>query len=300
MAHAEGRPQRTRGAARLRPLFASLLLLWLPASARATWSIVAVDPETREVGIAGASCISGADVIAGVVPNRGVVAAQAYTSFRGRDRAVELLRRGRSPTEIVETLRSSEFDRWGVPLHRLRQYGVAALGHDARAVTGRWNNDWAGDTQWNEASVQGNMLYGREVVTGAMSAYREATAGGRPLAERLLLALEAGAAAGGDQRCPRARAALSAFLIVARPDDEPDGPGLSLRVPDRPRPGAIAVVREQLGLWWRRRDPGFADAPLGDGAVNPVAALRSRYDAQRDEREAGLASPGSPPGRPDR
>jgi len=291
MRRAGERPRRPRGEARWAPLVPALWLLWLPASAQATWSIVAADPETREVGIAGASCISGADVIAGVVPGRGVVAAQAYTSFRGRDRAVELLRGGHGPSQILETLESSEFDRWGAPLHRLRQYGVAVLDHDARAVTGRWTNDWAGDLQWNEASVQGNMLYGSEVVTDAMGAYRSATTSGRPLAERLLRALEAGAAAGGDHRCPRAQAALSAFLIVARPEDEPGHPSLSLRVPNGPRPGALAVIREQLALWWRRRDPGFAAEPLPDGAVNPVVALRARFDAQRAERERRVASP---------
>ena len=64
---------------RLIPMAAVLAALCAPGSASATWSIVAVDPETREVGIAVASCIGGVEVTAGIAPGKGVVTAQAMT-----------------------------------------------------------------------------------------------------------------------------------------------------------------------------------------------------------------------------
>ncbi len=75
-----------------------LSAVWLPAApASATWSIVAVDPETREVGIAGASCIGGVEIIGGLVPGRGAVAAQASANLAGRDLAMDRLAAGSSP-----------------------------------------------------------------------------------------------------------------------------------------------------------------------------------------------------------
>lgn len=258
-----------------------LLATCLATPAAATWSLVAVDPATREVGIAGASCIDGSQVIAGVVPGRGVIAAQAFTSQRGRERGVALLREGASPGAILAQIADAGFDRWGVPAFRLRQYGVAALGYDAHAFTGAWNTDWAGDRQGEGVSVQGNTLYGAEVVEDALAAFAAAGARGAPLAERLLAGLEAGAAAGGDVRCPRARAALSAFLIVARPDDAPARPWLRLVQPPGERPGLLAIARSQLSLWWQRRREGYADLPLAPGELAPVAALRVAYERSR-------------------
>ena len=63
------------------------LMFALPQYAAATWSIVAVDPYTGEVGLAAATCNPGINFIAAVVPGKGVVAAQAETSLRGRDHA---------------------------------------------------------------------------------------------------------------------------------------------------------------------------------------------------------------------
>ena len=62
-------------------LWISLFALLTAGDAAATWSIVAIDPATREVGIAGASCIAGAQEIAGLAPGRGAIAAQAMANF---------------------------------------------------------------------------------------------------------------------------------------------------------------------------------------------------------------------------
>lgn len=254
-------------------------LLAPPASA--TWSLVAVDGETREVGVAIASCIGGVARTIRVAPGRGVVAAQAWTSFRGRDRAAEMLAAGASAEAVLDAVANADYDRWSLPLFELRQYGVAALAGAAaaRAFTGGSTTDWKGDRQGEAVSVQGNMLRGAAVVDDALAAFRAAAAAGRPLAERLLAGLEAGAAAGGDWRCSRARAALSALLLVARPGDDPTAPWLELSSPDGEPADFGTIARQQLVQWWKRRSDGFDAAPLAPGEVSPVRDLRRRYEA---------------------
>ncbi|HEX6910648.1 MAG TPA: DUF1028 domain-containing protein [Longimicrobium sp.] len=229
-------------------VFAFALLAFAPVTASATWSVTAVDPRTREVGIAGASCTPNVMGIAGVVPGRGVIAAQALTNGAARQRGMEMLRAGASPAEIVRAVTDSAFD----PVFGLQQYGVAALGHAPAAYTGAETDGWHGHEVDADVSVQGNLLVGPRVVGDAMAAFRVAAADTTMrLSDRLLLALEAGAAAGGDARCP-GQTALSAFLIVAGPGD---------------RRGAAFVrlyVNGQL-----------------EGGANPVALLRQRYDAWR-------------------
>jgi len=210
------------------------------------------------VGIAGASCIDGAVVIAGVVPGRGAIAAQAFTNRAARDTGMERLARGASPQAIVDEIASIGFDWLGfLPLHRLRQYGVVSLDFpDAPAsYTGEWSLDWHGDARGRGVSVQGNTLYGPEVVGDALASYR-ANAERCPLADRLLLALEAGSARGGDRRCSKEQSALSAFLIVARPDDVGSAPWLHLVAPDQAKGEAnpVLLLREAFENWRAQQD----------------------------------------------
>lgn len=225
------------------------VLLALPRPASATWSVTAVDPRTREVGIAGASCTPNVMGIAGVVPGRGVIAAQALTNGAARRRGMEMLRAGASPVEIVRTVTDSTFD----PVYFFQQYGVAALGHAPAAYTGAETDAWNGHAVDAEVSVQGNILTGPQVVANAMAAFRAAAADSAlTLADRLLLALEAGAAAGGDARCP-GQTALSAFLIVAGPDDRRDAQHLRLYVNGQPEGGAnpVVLLRQRYDEWRR-------------------------------------------------
>jgi uncharacterized Ntn-hydrolase superfamily protein len=85
------------------PILLGMLLLGVSTNAHATYSIVAADTRTHRAGGAGTSCLDGQDVfiIHGVVQGTGTVHAQATFNRAARDRAVELLRAGRTPTEIV-------------------------------------------------------------------------------------------------------------------------------------------------------------------------------------------------------
>jgi hypothetical protein len=102
-----------------RPRFALLLqssaaglCFWATAPAFATYSIVAADRATEQVGGAGTSCIGGQDVyiIYGSVPGTGAVHAQAQFSAAGRNRAVQLLGQGQSPEQIIQAITANAFD----------------------------------------------------------------------------------------------------------------------------------------------------------------------------------------------
>jgi uncharacterized Ntn-hydrolase superfamily protein len=224
------------------------LAMWLVAApADATWSIVAVDPRTREVGSAGASCTPYVAGIVALAPDRGAIVAQAMSSARARRRGAQLLAEGASPRAIVAAISDPAFE----DTYQEQQYGVAALGfvEQPAAFTGAQTAAEAGHLVGSGVSVQGNILTARTVLTATMDAF--ARSAGRPLAERLLLALEAGAAQGGDRRCG-AQTAQSAYLVVARSGDPPQRPSIRYIVPGQ-----------------------------GDSGRNPVSLLRSSFDARR-------------------
>ena len=200
--------------------------------------------------MAGASCYRRVDVIGRVVPGHGAVAAQALANLAGRDRAAEMLAAGATPQEILAALTRRGFDGRLLPRHRLRQYGIAALGDPPASYTGGWTIPWRGAEQAEGVTVQGNLLRGPEVVRDALAAFEEAGPT-CALGERLLRALEAGALAGGDRRCSEEQTALSAFLLVARPGDPEEAPRLRLVVPDQPKdgPNPVEELRHGYDAW---------------------------------------------------
>ena len=215
------------------------LILCTSPKAQATWSIVAVDAHTREVGAAGASCTPNAIGIAGLAPGHGVMVAQALSNSIARKRGVQLLMGGATPPAIIQAITAPGFDTTA----SLQQYGVVALDHaNAEATFTGKNVDPAATTlQWPGVTVQGNVLPSTRVVHSAMAAFKSASAEtGLPLAEKLLSALQAGAAQGGDRRCGE-QTAHSAFLIVARPGDPSNEPFLRLIVLDETRTGENPV-----------------------------------------------------------
>ena len=258
-----------------RRLLLLALPLWVvsvPRFAQATWSIVAVDPSTQEVGAAGATCTVGVEVIFGAVPGKGVILAQAATNLSARDRGVEMIASGASPSEVLALIASKEFNPGQIwkASWRKQQYGVAVLGANPATAhfTGAETVPWSGALAEGTVSVQGNMLYSAEVVEAAFQAFLASGASqGRPrsLAERLLLALEAGTEHGGDKRCSRERAALTAFLAVSRPDDPLQAPSLYL------------VAPKAFGILGSIRHIFFPYTPSGD-TPPAVKQLRNMYE----------------------
>jgi uncharacterized Ntn-hydrolase superfamily protein len=247
---------------------AGALVCGAAGSAAATYSIAGVDRASGQVGGAGASCIgkSSVRIIYGAAPGKGVVHAQALINTDGRDEAVSLLLRDRSPADIIARLSSPEFD----PDASRRQYGVVDLAGRAAGFTGDDNGDFAGDRQGESGSfiytVQGNILTGPVVIDRAAAAF---AGGGCDLADRLMLALEAGAEDGeGDSRCTDDGVpADSAFIEVDLPGAEP---GSYLRI-----------------------------EVTGTGTTSPVLLLRAEFDAWRGDHPCPSAADAGPEPEPE-
>ena len=203
-----------------------------------TFSIVAADPATGEVG---AAVQSKYFAVGAVVPwakaGVGAVATQAAGIAGYGPRVLALLEEGLAPAQALERALTDD------PGRETRQLGVVGATGEAAAFTGAGCNDWAGHEAAAGFAVQGNILVGEEVVREMARAFRE-TAGA--LAERLVAALEAGQAAGGDRRgqqsaaviVERAGAGAGARLGLDRVCD--------LRVDDHEQP--IAELRRLLSM----------------------------------------------------
>lgn len=169
----------------------------------ATFSIVAYDPQTKELGIAVASKFPA---VGSVVPwakaGVGAIATQSAANTTYGPEGLALLAGGASPTEVLEILTRKD------PGKVHRQAGVIDADGKAASFTGKQCNPWAGGRTGRHYAAQGNLLAGPEVVEAMAKAF-EGTEG--LLSHRLLSALEAGQDAGGDKRGRQ-----SAALLIVR------------------------------------------------------------------------------------
>jgi|SRR5215207_2360660 uncharacterized Ntn-hydrolase superfamily protein len=192
-----------------------------------TFSIVACDLEAREWGVAVQSkfLAVGAGVPA-AEPEVGAVATQAWANMRYGPDGIALLRKGLSADEVAQQLTDADEGR------DHRQLGVVDREGAAASYTGSECLAWAGGVTGDGYAAQGNILVSEDTVN-ALARTFESTAG-RPLAERLLDALAAAQAAGGDRRGQQ-----SAALLVVRKDGGYMGTSdavADLRVDDHPTP----------------------------------------------------------------
>jgi uncharacterized Ntn-hydrolase superfamily protein len=215
--------------------------------ARATYSLVAVDREARQIGGAGVSCVGAVDVfvIYGSVTGVGAVHAQAALSIAGRNRAVALLEEGLAPAEVLASVTDTTFDAGSAS----RQYGVVDLEGRAAGFTGAECGDHASDAQGELEpyvySVQGNILTSAAVIQNAEAGFR---AEGCDLAARLMRSIEAGATNGeGDSRCTGdGLPADSGFIHVELEDGSEY---LHLSVEDTSPESPLAQLRTQFDAW---------------------------------------------------
>ncbi len=187
------------------------LLLFLAFPLHATFSIAAVDPATGEAAVIVTTRVPFVGrAVPWVRAGVGAVATQSWTVVEYGKQGLDLLEAGVDPEEAIQRLLAGDHGR------ELRQLGLIDMKGRAAAFTGKENGAWAGSRQGKNYTVQGNILVGPEVVE-AVAAHLDSTAGTRiPLAERLILALEAGQAKGGDKRWGYFQ---SAAIRVADPND---------------------------------------------------------------------------------
>jgi uncharacterized Ntn-hydrolase superfamily protein len=171
----------------------------------ATYSIVGCDLEARQWGVAVQSkFLAVGSVVPWAEPEVGAIATQAYANPRYGPNGLTLLREGLPASEVVERLTAADDGRDD------RQVGVVDAQGGSASWTGPGCNDWAGGRTGTGYAAQGNILVG-EATVAALAETFEASSG-RLLAERLLDALAAAQAAGGDSRGQQS----AALLVVER------------------------------------------------------------------------------------
>ena len=263
-----------------------IVSLLVPRTAWATWSIVAVDLSTKRVVIASATCVNNNDeflkgVQAVIVPGKGVAACQASVDGTHANQMLVFaeLQKGTDPAKIIEMLSAD-------PAFQSRQFGIVDLqgrmsGHSG-LTNGYVSQDIQGQVPGTQIfySIQGNILRPGEVVPNAVKAFVE-TKGA--LTDRVMAAMDAADASGGDSRCTcpppptdgttpaipcDAKTAHIAYILMAEPGDtsgqsHSDGKYSMYITVTQPGP-----------------DKGPNQIKPGE-TLNPVKTLRMRYDAWR-------------------
>jgi uncharacterized Ntn-hydrolase superfamily protein len=284
-----------------RTLLALALLLATSAPAFATWSVIAIDTRSGQVIIASATCVRQAgfperkpngardlmDVQAVIVPGVGVAACQAGVDNTRENQMLVYaeLKKGTPPAQIVELLKQD-------PNVERRQFGILAIPNGG-TITDRNNRAGFNGSGNSQSSlyfggrvgdlfyqVQGNTLLGDDVVTKAALAFTRASG---TMADRVMAAMEAADANGGDHRCncgsnPVTVApcddltAYVAYITIANKDDAPG-------------------QTHNDGKYFAYLSASDADIKAGESA-NPVKTLRLRYDAWKKAGAQRTAPPG--------
>lgn len=222
-----------------------VLTLFFCLHATATWSIIVVDEKTKQIGIAGASCTYSVYGIGAIVPGKGAVVVQAMSHPFPRQKAVQMIKDGAAPKDILAAMKNPDYDP------EEQQYGLVCLSDltSVQTYTGSEAHDYKGALTAKGISVQGNTLANADVLKAVMDAAVKAQKEGKPLEEILMLALEAGAEKGGDKRCGESKAS-SAFITVVNPTDAPKQPFLNLVVTGNvENRNAVAELRKRFTAW---------------------------------------------------
>ncbi len=277
-----------------RMLLILLSLLLLPSSAFATWSVIAVDRASGRVVIASATCVDRDDqflmgVQAVVVPGKGVAACQAGVDGTHKNQMLvfEELQKGTDPKRIIELLSAD-------PAYQSRQFGILDLQGRSAGHSGLTNGYVSQDIQGQVPgtqifySVQGNILRAGQVVPNGVQAFIK-TAGS--LTDRVMAAMEAADGSGGDSRCVcppwptdgtapaipcDSKTAHVAYILASDPKDT-NG--------DSHNNGKYALY---LTVSQPGGDKGPNQIKTGED-LNPVKALRLRYDAWKKTQGPGVA-----------
>ena len=242
---------------------ALLLATALEVKSQDTFSIVAMDPITGEVGSAGASCVDliaanypTDDFLGELFPGVGAINSQAWYLPANQANARARMNEGLTPSEVIDWLIVNDVQ----DQPELRQYGIVAkVGNniETAAHTGVSTDDYKNHILGPNYSIQGNILLGQEVLDGIENGFLNAEG---DLACKLMAALQGANMVGADMRCANnGTSSLFAFVKVAQPEDTFGNPSFLLSV----RTGS------------------------NDG-IEPITELQTLFDVERDCDNLGL------------
>jgi uncharacterized Ntn-hydrolase superfamily protein len=232
-----------------------------------TWSIIARDSATGHFGIAVATRFFAVGArVPYIAAGVGAVATQALVNpYYGID-GLKLLRDGRSPSDVIEMLKAADSSHASRQIHIMDARGRIA------AYTGADCVDWCGHVEGQGFSIAGNMLAGASVLHDTAAAYLASET--LPFAQRLIAAMHAGEAAGGDKRGKQ-----SAALLI---HGDEEWSALDLRVDDHADPLRELDRLEQVSrerwvhfrqfLPTRANPAGVADRTIIDATVEAAIA----------------------------
>ena len=226
-----------------------------------TFSIVGCDPATSEVGVAVQSkFLAVGAAVPWVIGGVGAVATQAWANTTYGPRGLALLQEAKTPAEAISLITDTDEQRDD------RQVGIVDASGRSATFTGARCMDWAGGKAGRNFAAQGNILAGPGVVDAMAEMFENSTG---HLADRLVSALRAGQAAGGDRRGKQ-----SAALYIGKPGGGYAGFNdryVDLRVDDHPDPiEELARILELHKLYF------FKPAPEDIVTIDP--ALQREID----------------------
>jgi uncharacterized Ntn-hydrolase superfamily protein len=272
-----------------------------------TFSLCAVDPAT---GQSGAAVTTRVPFVGRAVPHVragvGAVCTQASTMVEYGPRGLDLLEQGVAPADVLQRLLADDDRR------ESRQVGVIDMQGRGAAHTGEQNGNWAGSRQGRNYTVQANIMVGPEVVEAVAASFEASDGTGMPLAERMILALEAGQAKGGDRRWGNLQSAAVKIADPNNPGRGGDHIALAIEVGEHAEPvGEMKRIyyttARRLGYrefsrvegpdvvelkrmlhalgYWRPELAAFPEMPAGGrgGGGGEAAALRRELNLFDDE-----------------
>ena len=237
-----------------------------------TWSIIARDNATGQFGIAVATRFFAVGArVPHIAASLGGIATQALVNpYYGID-GLKLLREGHLPGDIIKTLIAADGGRQSRQLHIMDAGGRIA------AFTGSECVDWCGHVEGDGFSIAGNMLAGARVLDDTAKTYAANPV--LPFAQRLIAAMRAGEAAGGDKRGKQ-----SAALLI---HGEEEWSALDLRVDDHAEPLAELERLERVSRerWVHFRQ--FLPTRKNPAGVTDRAAIDAGIEASIEAAIAG-------------
>ncbi len=228
-----------------------------------TWSIVAHDPNSGAFAVAvatkafavGASCPF---VRAGV----GAVSTQSMTNRYLGPAILDAMARGLPPAAAIEGALVGDAGRGIRQVHAVDRLGRTAAWTGANCV------DWCGSVSAGGVSVAGNMLAGEPTVTATLADWKANRT--LPMPDRLMSAMLAGEAAGGDRRGKQ-----SAAMVMVTTEDFPD---LNLRVDDQAEP--LQELRRLLTIWKTIPRLGTAPSKADPSGLTDLDAIEAEWIAR--------------------
>lgn len=258
-----------------------LLILFQSFSLNAqdTFSIIAVDTITGEIGGAGASCIdensipTGVLIINDILPGRGGIHTQAYWLSANQQNAHDRMAEGMSPQEIIDWLVANDVQNNPTK----RQYGIVDTDEDGHprsaGYTGVNCDDYKNHILGPNYAIQGNILLGPQILDSIEARFLN-TQG--TLAEKLMSALQGANVPGADTRClNEGTSSLSAFIRVAKEDALPGDWWCDLLVPSTPygvEPiDSLQVLFDSWLIWTDTEDKPFVQPNRARVFPNPAS-----------------------------